>query len=107
MWIQPRSKSIQDWPAPTTLTELHNFLGLANFYRMFVLRFSHITWPLSQVTGGGLKEKLFWSEPEQKVFVELKRHLFSPPVLTLPDLQQPFGIKTDAFDYAIGAFLTQ
>ena len=28
---------IQDWPAPTTLIELHNFLGLANFYRMFVL----------------------------------------------------------------------
>jgi hypothetical protein len=28
---------IQDWPAPTTLTELHNFLGLANFYRRFVL----------------------------------------------------------------------
>ena len=23
---------IRDWPAPTTLTELRSFLGLANFY---------------------------------------------------------------------------
>ena len=33
---------IRDWPAPTTLTELRNFLGLANFYLRFVLGFSHI-----------------------------------------------------------------
>eukprot|EP00253_Pinus_taeda_P024725 PITA_24725 len=53
---------IQYWPYPTTLTELCNFLGLANFYRRFVLGFSHITWPLSQVTKGGAKAKFFWSE---------------------------------------------
>jgi hypothetical protein len=34
---------IRDWPAPTTLIELHSFLGLSNFYRRFVLGFSHIT----------------------------------------------------------------
>jgi hypothetical protein len=34
---------IWDWPASTTLTELHSFLGLANFYHRFMLGFSHIT----------------------------------------------------------------
>jgi len=34
---------IRDWLASTTLTELRNFLGLANFYHRFVLGFSHIT----------------------------------------------------------------
>jgi hypothetical protein len=53
---------IQDWPAPTTLTELRRFLGLANLCRRFMLGFSHITWPLSQVTKGGAKAKFFWSE---------------------------------------------
>ena len=37
----------------------------------------------------------------------MKHCLCSAPVLTLPDLQQPFEIETDASDYAIGAILTQ
>jgi hypothetical protein len=52
---------IRDWPTPTTLMELRSFLGLPNFYCRFVLGFSHITWPLNQVTKGGDKEKLFFS----------------------------------------------
>ena len=56
---------------------------------------------------GGAREKKNWSEPEQKAFTELKNRLCSAPVLTLPDLQQPFEIDTNAFEYAIGAVLTQ
>ena len=93
--------------SPNHYKELRSFLGLANFYRRFVLGFSHITWPLSQVTKGGVRAKLFWSEPQQKVFTELKNRLCSAPVLTLPDLQQPFEIETNSFDYAIGVVLTQ
>eukprot|EP00253_Pinus_taeda_P025471 PITA_25471 len=98
---------IRDWPSPTTLIELYIFLGLANFYHRFVLRFSHITWPLSQDTKGGAKEKFFWSESQYKEFTELKHHLCSTIVLALPDLQQPFEIETDASDYAIGVVLSQ
>eukprot|EP00253_Pinus_taeda_P035635 PITA_35635 len=98
---------IWDWPALTTLIELHIFLGLTNFYRRFVLGFSHITWPLSQVTKGGAKEKFFWSKYQQKAFTKLKHCLCSTPVLTLPDLQQPFEIETYVSDYAIGAILTR
>ena len=98
---------IRDWPAPTTLTELCSFLGLANLYRRFVLGFSHLSLPLSQVTKGGAKEKIFWYESQHKAFVELKHCLCSAPVLTLPNLQQPFEIETDASDYAIGVVLTQ
>eukprot|EP00253_Pinus_taeda_P031927 PITA_31927 len=98
---------IRDFPALNTLTELHNFLGLANFYRRFVLGFSHITWPLSKVTKGGVKEKFFWSETQRQALFELKNRLYSAPVLTLLDLQQPFEIEIDASDYAIGAILTQ
>jgi hypothetical protein len=82
-------------------------LGLAIFYRRFVLGFSHITWPLSQVTKGGAKEKFFWSEYQQKAFDDLKHRLCSAPMLTLPDLQQPFEIETYASNYAIGTILTQ
>jgi hypothetical protein len=98
---------IWNWPAPTTLTEIRIFPGFANFYCSFVLGFSHITWPLSQNTKGGAKEKLFWLEYQQKAFPELKHHLCCAPMLTLPYLQQPFEIETDASDYSIGEVLTQ
>jgi hypothetical protein len=56
---------IRDWPAPTTLTELQSFLGLANFYRRFMLGFSHIAWALSQVTKGGGRAKFVWGKEQQ------------------------------------------
>lgn len=91
---------IRDWLAPTTLIELCSFLGLANFYRRFILGFSHIAWPLSQVTKGGAKAKFFWSETQQRAFSKLKNRLCFAPALT-------FEIETDASDYVIGAVLTQ
>jgi hypothetical protein len=53
---------IRDWPALTTVTELQSLLGLANFYRWFVLGFSHIAWGLNQVTKGGDRAKLVWGK---------------------------------------------
>jgi len=50
---------IEDWPTHTTLTDLCSFMGLANFYWIFVFGFSHITWPLSQVTKDGEKKSFF------------------------------------------------
>lgn len=106
MWTQMRYKSFR--LAPTNLTELRIFLlGLANFYRRVVLGFSHITWSLIQVTKGREKEKFFYSENQHKAFSKLKHRLCSAPVLTLPDLQQPFEIEIDATDYHIGEILTQ
>jgi hypothetical protein len=64
---------IHDWPAPTTLTEIWSFLGLANFYRRFVLGFSHIAWALSQIMRGGGKEKFVWGWSQQKAFDDLKQ----------------------------------
>jgi hypothetical protein len=66
---------ICDWPAPTTLTKLWRFLGLANFYHRFVLGFSHIAWALSQVTRGGGNEKFVWVLSQQQAFGDLKKCL--------------------------------
>jgi hypothetical protein len=57
---------ICDWPAPTTLTELQSFLGLANFYQRFVLGFSHIAWALNQVTKGGGRAKFVWGKEKNE-----------------------------------------
>jgi hypothetical protein len=72
-----------------------------------VLGFSHIAWALSQITRGGGKEKSVWGRPQQQAFDDLKQHLCSAPVLSLPDLQQPFEVETDALEYVVGVVLTQ
>jgi hypothetical protein len=81
---------ICDGPAPTTLTEIWSFLGLANFYHKFVLGFSHIAWSLNQISLGGGKEKIVWGQSQQKMFHDLKQHLCSTPLLSLPYLQNLF-----------------
>jgi hypothetical protein len=51
--VDPRKiKFIRDWLAPTTLTEIQSFLGLAKFYHRFLLGFSRIAWALNQVIKG-------------------------------------------------------
>ena len=87
-------QSIRDCPTLTTLVDLRSFLGLANFYRKFVLGFSHIDWAVSQVTKGGGKSKFVWSESQHKSFMELKHRLCSSLVLSLLDLQHSFKILT-------------
>jgi hypothetical protein len=98
---------IHDWPAPNTLTELWSFLGLAKFYRRFVLGFSHIAWALIQVTKGNGKEKFMWGEEQQRAFNDLKHHMCLALVLSLVDLQKLFEIEIDASDYDVGTVLTQ
>jgi hypothetical protein len=72
-----------------------------------MLGFSHIAWALSQITRGGGKEKFAWGRSQQQVFDDLKQRLCSTPLLSLPDLQQPFEIKTNASEYIVGIILTQ
>jgi hypothetical protein len=98
---------IHDWLAPTTLTKLQSFLGLANFYRRFVLGFSHIAWVLNHVTKGGGRENFMSGKEQQRAFEDLKHHLCSSLILSLLDLQKSFEIETDAFDYVVGTILTQ
>jgi hypothetical protein len=72
-----------------------------------MLGFSHIAWALSQINRGGGKEKFTWGRSQQQVFDDLKQLLCSAPVLSLPYLQHPFEIETDASDYVVGVILTE
>jgi hypothetical protein len=72
-----------------------------------VLVFSHIAWDLSQITRGGGKDKLVWGMSQQKEFDDLKKLLCSTPLISLPDLQQPFEIEIDASDYVVGTVIAQ
>ncbi|CAN4099543.1 unnamed protein product [Withania somnifera] len=49
--VDPKKDSVvRDWPRPTTVFEIHGFIGLAGYYRRFVEGFSSIAAPLTGLT---------------------------------------------------------
>jgi hypothetical protein len=75
--------AIQEWPTPTTVTQIQSFLGLAGFYRRFVRDFSSIAAPLHELTK---KDVPFaWSDSQEVAFRTLKDKLTHAPLLQLPD----------------------
>nr|GFA02597.1 putative reverse transcriptase domain-containing protein [Tanacetum cinerariifolium] len=56
-------ESIKDWASPKTPTEIHQFLGLAGYYRWFIEGFSKIAKTLTKLTKKGVK--FDWGEKQE------------------------------------------
>ena len=70
-------QAIIDWKAPTSVTEIRSFLGLAGYYRKFVEGFSSIAKPMTQLLK---KDKKFeWTQKCEDSFQELKKRLTTVP----------------------------
>ena len=102
---QDKIAAVQDWPAPTSVTEVRSFLGLAGFYRRFVKDYSKIALPMTELTKTSVPWS--WGEKQRTAFAALKAALSSAPVLLIPNPDLPYTLNCDACDYAIGATLQQ
>ena len=89
---------LKDWPIPQNIHELRSFLSLENFYRQFILGFSHIAWPFNQLTKGNGKIVFKWTLTQQQYFEQLKNKLCIAPILVLLDLYHPFDIEIDTLN---------
>ena len=81
-------------------------MGLAGYYRDFILNFAAIAAPLSDLTRKGQPSKVEWGDAHEKAYQTIKI-LLNNPILRLPDPEKTFVLKTDASDYGIGAVLMQ
>lgn len=103
---EEKIKTVKEWPLPLPdISAVRSFLGLCSYYRRFVKDFAKIAAPLHDLLK---KDQEFtWEEKHTEAANELKKRLISAPVLKSADLSQPFILRTDASDYAIGAVLAQ
>jgi hypothetical protein len=97
--------AVRQWPAPTNVSELRSFLGLAGYYRRFLEQYSKVALPLTELTKDEVEWK--WTDAEKGSFEQLKDMLSNAPVLKLADPERPYVIHCDASGYAIGACLMQ
>ena len=70
-----RFEAVKNWSRPLTTIHIRSFLGLDNYYRIFVEGFSTIAAPLTALTKK--KVKFEWSEKCEKSFQDLKDRLTS------------------------------
>ena len=47
-------QAVKDWPTPTIVTDVRQFLGLASYYRRYISRFAEIAVPLQALTREGV-----------------------------------------------------
>ena len=97
--------AVSRWPEPRNKTEVRSFLGLSTYYRRFIPHFADVARPPQQLTEKD--RELSWTEECQGSFENLKQLLTLTPILAYPNLTDEFCLDTDAFDYAIGAVLSQ
>ncbi|GJV37840.1 putative reverse transcriptase domain-containing protein [Tanacetum coccineum] len=98
-------ESIKDWTSPKSPTEIHQFLGLAGYYRRFIKGFSKIAKPMTKLTQK--KVKFVWGNKQEAAFQLLKQKLCRAPILALPEGSEDFIAYCDASKKGLGAVLMQ
>jgi hypothetical protein len=102
------SSKVQDvlsWKAPTCVSDIRSFLGLAGYYRRFIEEFLKISKPMTELLE---KDKQFeWAPACEASFQELKKRLMTALVLVMPDIEKPFSIYCDVLGQGLGCVLMQ
>ena len=96
---------LRTWPDLSSPGDVRSFLGLANYFRKYIRGYSATVAPLVQLTRE--KAAWVWGPAQKAAFEAIKKALTSAPVLTIPDLNKPFTVVSDASKIASGAVLLQ
>jgi hypothetical protein len=97
--------AILKMPNPTNIHTLRSFIGLCNYYRIYVQDFNTIAHPLYAL----LKKDVTWtwSDEVQEAFNTFKEKLSEFPILRRPDFNKVFILHIDWSVLGIGTILSQ
>ena len=100
--------AVEEWPTPQNAVEVRKFIGLASYYRHYILHFSDIAKPLYQLIQ---KDTTFtWTDEHAHAFKTLKEKLVQAPILAYHQFDKaspPFVLQTDASSVGMGVVLEQ
>ena len=119
--VPGRLMAIQKWTKPKTVRELRSFMGVVNWYVIYVDNLALIASPLFDMLkapkstsprdkGGTSKDKvrkLVWNAEAAASFEATKGAFLDRLKLFILDPYKPFFLRTDASDFAVGAVLEQ
>ena len=97
--------AVREFPVPTNLKHLRQFLGLTSHYRHFIHNYAKIAHSLYAMTRKGAQYQ--WTADCEVAFETLKSKLLTPPILAYPDFGKDFVLETDASKHGLGAILSQ
>ena len=65
--VDPKKvEAVMSWERPKSVFEIHNFLGLAGYYRRFIEDFSWLTTTMTRLTRKGVKFE--WDDLCEKAY---------------------------------------
>jgi hypothetical protein len=85
--------------------QVRSFLGLVGYYHEFILNFSKIAKPITNLLKK--EEKFVWNAERDEAFQTLKKFLTTSHVLAQPDITKSFDVYCDAFGTELGCVLMQ
>jgi hypothetical protein len=93
-------QDVLDWKPPKSVHQVRSFLGLMGYHRRFILNFSKISKPITELLKKG--NKYVWSKDCDEAFQTLKKLLTTSPVLTQPNIAKSFDVYCDASGAGLG-----
>ena len=106
--LPAKVKVISNFPAPTTITALEQFVGMVNFYHVFVPKAAEVMKPLYKALSTKPRPKeLDWTPELDLAFRKAKQLLADATLLHHPVPGARTVLTTVASDIAIGGVLEQ
>ena len=97
--------AIVNMKEPKNVKEVRSFLGMTNYYRIYIKNFASIVNPLNTLLKKN--QKFTWNKEQQESFNMIKNCLSKSPILIYPDLEKSLIVQTDASLTGIGCCLLQ
>jgi hypothetical protein len=98
-------RDILEWEPPKFVNQVRSFFGLVGYYRRFILNFSKISKPISELLKKGTK--YVWSKECDEAFQTLKKLLTTSPVLAQRNIAKHFDVYCDDSGTGLGCVLMQ